>query len=59
MPWVQVIDIFPNKNEPALVSELFGIKALPHYVLIDKEGKIILSSNNEGRMRSKIQAILK
>lgn len=59
MPWVQVIDNFPNKNEPAVVSELFGIKAFPYYVLIDKEGKIILSTNDEGIMQSKIGEILK
>ncbi|MDP4282866.1 MAG: TlpA disulfide reductase family protein [Bacteroidota bacterium] len=59
MPWIQVIDEFASSNETAKVSDLFGIKAFPYYILIDKDGKIILSTNDESMMQSKIQEILK
>ncbi|HEY8660281.1 MAG TPA: TlpA disulfide reductase family protein [Hanamia sp.] len=59
MPWIQVIDNFPNKNEPAVVTELYGIKSIPYYVLIDKDGRIILSTNDESAIQRKIEEILK
>ncbi|MDB5229776.1 MAG: AhpC/TSA family protein [Chitinophagaceae bacterium] len=57
MPWPQAIDEFPNKNEPSRVSVLYGFKSLPFYVLIDKDGKVILSSKDENIMSKKIEEI--
>lgn len=59
MPWVQVIDEFPNKNDPAVVAESFGITVLPFYVLLDKEGKVIASSTNKEVVKEKIEEILR
>lgn len=33
--WIHVIDEFPVKNKPSLVSTLYGIHYLPSYFLID------------------------
>lgn len=57
MPWVQVIDEFSSENEPALVAELFGSKMLPFYVLLNKEGKVVLASEEKEIMRKKIEEI--
>lgn len=58
MPWVQVVDKFPDEVQPALAGELYGTKSIPFYVLLDKEGKVIISSNEEKVMREKIEEIL-
>ena len=56
MPWTQVVDErAPSK--PGNVSTLYGVNYLPHYVLIDKEGKILLSTGDEGTMMNKIAEI--
>ena len=55
MPWIQVVDEFPDPHGTAKVSDLFGIKACPFYVLIDKEGKVILSSDDEVLIKKKIE----
>lgn len=57
MPWVQVIDEFPD-NGPGRVGELFALKTLPFYVLLDKEGNVILSSGDEDLVTKKIKDIL-
>lgn len=58
MPWVQVIDEFPNENEPALITQSFGTNGLPFYVLLDNVGKVIVSSNNKDVVIKKIEEIL-
>ncbi len=55
MPWIQVIDRFPNQTQPAIVGELYGIKSIPFYVLLDKDGKVILSSMEDKVMRDKVE----
>lgn len=57
MPWVQVIDEFPSENDPAVVTESFGGKTLPFYVLLDKAGKVILASEEKDIIRKKIEEI--
>jgi thiol-disulfide isomerase/thioredoxin len=57
MPWVQVIDEFPNESDPALVTKSFGTNGLPFYVLLDKEGKVIVSSNDKDVVKEKIEEI--
>ncbi len=47
MPWTQVCDEFPVKNEPARVGSLYMTTFIPFYVLLDKEGKILVYSGNE------------
>ena len=59
MPWVQLIDEFPSKNEQAFVAELFGVKQLPFYILIDNEGKVIHTSDSEDEMRKRIEEIFR
>lgn len=59
MPWIQVIDEFPSANETAKVSHLFAVKALPFYILIDKEGNVILSSDAESLIKNKLEEIFK
>ncbi|GAA4329050.1 TlpA disulfide reductase family protein [Mucilaginibacter gynuensis] len=56
MPWTQVVDE-RTPSKPGNVSTLYGVNYLPHYVLIDKEGKILLSTGDEGTMMNKIAEI--
>ncbi|MDP4283615.1 MAG: TlpA disulfide reductase family protein [Bacteroidota bacterium] len=57
MPWTQLIDKFPDKNNPAIVADKFGVKTFPFYVLIDKEGKTIISSGEQDIIKKKIEEI--
>jgi len=57
MPWTQLIDKFPDKNNPAIVAEKFGVKTLPFYVIIDKKGKMIISSGEQDIIKKKIEEI--
>ena len=58
MPWVQLIDEFPAENRPVIVAELYPSKGIPFYVLLDKEGKVILSAGDEDLIRKKIEEVL-
>jgi thiol-disulfide isomerase/thioredoxin len=57
MPWLQVADEFPIKNMPARVATLYMIPYLPTYVLLDKEGKIVLHNASEEQMDEKLKEI--
>lgn len=59
MPWIQVIDEFPSENEPAKVGNLYEHKSIPFYVLIDKEGNIILASTDKELITHHIEQVLK
>ncbi len=54
MPWIQVIDNMPPNN----ISDLFAVHYLPYYVLVDKQGAIILATGDEDQMIKKIVEIL-
>jgi thiol-disulfide isomerase/thioredoxin len=58
MPWTQVVDEFPSKGLPSRVGELYAVKSLPFFVLLDKEGKVIIASGDEDAVTKKIEAIL-
>lgn len=58
MPWIQVIDEFPDPNKPAVVSELYPNSSMPYYVFLDKEGKVIIASDDEEEVRKKIEEVL-
>jgi thiol-disulfide isomerase/thioredoxin len=57
MPWKQVVDEFPIKNMPARVGSLYMTKFIPFYVLLDKEGKILVYSGNEEDIDHKLKEI--
>lgn len=57
MPWLQVADEFPVKNMPAKIAELYMIPYLPTYVLLDKEGKIIMHNGSEQQIDEKLKEI--
>ena len=59
MSWVQVVDKFPNENKPAVVTESFGISSLPFYILLNKEGKMIVASSDQNMVREKIEEIFR
>lgn len=46
-PWIHVIDVFPSKGEPAVVSSLYSVHTVPTYLLLDKEGKVIGKMEHE------------
>ena len=58
MPWSQVIDKETVADKKRRVSELYEFATIPFYVLLDKEGKIIIASGDEGFIKNKIEKIL-
>ena len=58
MPWVQVIDEYSSAHSKGKVSELFPSRNIPFYVLLDKEGKVLLASGDEEAMNKKIAEVL-
>ncbi|MHA4811813.1 redoxin family protein [Flavitalea flava] len=57
MPWTQVCDEFPVKNMPAKVGSLYMTTYIPFYVLLDKEGKILVYSGKEEDIDNKLKEI--
>lgn len=57
MPWTQVVDEFPVKNMPAKVGSLYMTTYIPFYVLLDKEGKILVYSGKEEDIDNKLKEI--
>ena len=59
MPWMQVCDEFPVKNMPARVGSLYMTTYIPFYVLLDKEGRVILYTSDEKQIDDKLESIFK
>jgi thiol-disulfide isomerase/thioredoxin len=57
MPWIQVIDEFPSKGLPARVGELYAVRSMPFFVLLDKKGKVIIASDDENAVTKKLEEI--
>ena len=57
MPWIQVIDEFPSNGLPARVGELYAVKSMPFFVLLDKKGKVIVASGDENVVTKKLEEI--
>lgn len=57
MPWIQVADDFPVKNMPARIAELYVVPSLPTYVLLDKEGKVIVHTTDKKRVDEELNKI--
>ncbi|MDR2283703.1 MAG: AhpC/TSA family protein [Sphingobacterium sp.] len=55
MPWLQVADDFPVKNFPARIATQYDIPSLPSYVLLDKEGKILVHTTSKEEVDSKLK----
>lgn len=58
MPWHQVDDKFSRKNMPADVGSLYMTTFIPFYVLLDKEGKILVYSGDEAKIDAKLEELL-
>jgi thiol-disulfide isomerase/thioredoxin len=58
MPWTQVADEFAVKNMPARVGDLYMSQYIPMYVLLDKDGKIILFNPSETDMDKKLSSLM-
>jgi hypothetical protein len=52
-----VADEFPVKNMPARLAEQYMIPYLPTYILLDKEGKIVLHNATELQIDEKLKEI--
>jgi thiol-disulfide isomerase/thioredoxin len=59
MPWIQVIDSYPSATSPAIVSKLYGTHFIPHFVLIDEKGEIMIATGDEHAVIKKIKEVLK
>jgi thiol-disulfide isomerase/thioredoxin len=57
MPWTQVCDEFPVKNMPSKVGSLYMTTYIPFYVLLDKEGKVLLYTSNETEIDEKLKEV--
>lgn len=58
MPWLQVVDEFPDKFSPSRVGSKYEVSFLPFYVLLDKTGKILVYSGNEKEVEDKLESLL-
>jgi thiol-disulfide isomerase/thioredoxin len=58
MPWMQVIDEFPKSDGPSRIGILYGLQSLPTYVLLDKEGKVLISTGSKETLTKKIEKVL-
>lgn len=58
MPWIQIADEFPLKNMPSRVLSRYKHGSIPLYVLLDKEGKILVKSGNEEDVDHKLAELL-
>ena len=41
LPWTHVLDEITEKGIPSRAAGLYGIRSIPTYILIDKDGKIV------------------
>lgn len=57
MPWAQVDDRFSRKNMPADVGSLYMTTFIPFYVLLDKEGKILVYTGDESKIDAKLKEV--
>lgn len=57
MPWQQVDDRFSRKNMPADVGTLYMTTFIPFYVLLDKEGKILVYTGDEAKIDAKLKEV--
>ena len=58
MPWLQVADEFPQKLMPSRVGTLYMTPYLPCYILLDKEGKIILHNPSKEELDAKLEELM-
>jgi thiol-disulfide isomerase/thioredoxin len=57
MPWLQVCDDFPVKFSPSVVGSMYEVRFLPFYVLVDKEGKILVYSGTKKDVAQKLEQL--
>jgi thiol-disulfide isomerase/thioredoxin len=57
MPWIQVADDFPIERSPARIATQYNIPSLPTYVLLDKEGKLIIHTTDKSKIDAKLAEI--
>jgi thiol-disulfide isomerase/thioredoxin len=57
MPWLQVVDDFPDKFSPSRVGGMYEVRFLPFYVLLDKTGKILVYSGSEKEVELKLEQL--
>ncbi|QEC44791.1 TlpA disulfide reductase family protein [Pseudobacter ginsenosidimutans] len=58
MPWLQVADEFPEKFMPSRVGTMYMTPYLPCYILLDKEGKIILHNPSKEELDAKLKELM-
>lgn len=58
MPWIQVADEFPIKDMPSRVATMYMAPYLPCYVLLDKDGKILLHNASKEQIDEKLKELL-
>lgn len=58
MPWIQLADEFPIKNMPARVISKYKHGTIPLYVLLDKEGKILVKTGDKKEIDNKLKELL-
>ncbi|MDR6784486.1 thiol-disulfide isomerase/thioredoxin [Pedobacter africanus] len=57
MDWIQVADDFPVKNMPARIASRFKSPTIPQYVLLDKEGRILVVTNHKEDIDRKLNEL--
>ena len=59
LPWLHVIDEFPEKNKPARVGTLYATHYIPSTLLLDKEGKIVAKNLHAEELEKKLEELFK
>ena len=58
MPWLNVVDRFPDSTGPAEVIKSYGIGFIPYTILLDKEGVIVAKNLHGKELEEAIKKIL-
>ena len=59
LPWLQVVDEFPEKYKPACVGTLYGTHYLPATILIDGQGTIVGKNLHGGELEDTLRRVLR
>lgn len=58
LPWLQVVDEFPEKYKPARVGTLYSVHYIPSTILLDKTGKIIAKNLHGDELEKMLNELL-
>jgi len=58
MAWPQVVDDFPEKYKPSRIGDMYQIRFIPFYILLDKRGMILAATADHQEIDDTLIALL-